>query len=270
MRIIAVGALLIAIWSLCPSASAQTLTLTNSVPPVRMTYNGLAHIIEQARDLISKSNASYSSPYEHRYEWLDVADSQATLRLTTDFSAASFDLAPSVAYRVHYVFQFTGAPVSGVDLTLSDSSRNITVAGSSRTSVEAISTLLSADLDGYRTMVAGPAFRTGSGWLMYLIAELLILLPIMAPLKKKEKFALALMGCLIGAFVLLLPWQDWFAGTAVYAGDSSFAVRHSAQISLLGTSLTVAALVFAASKTFIRRIIGPGAARKEVTDEPKV
>jgi hypothetical protein len=254
MQRLTVCVLLIATWCFVPDSRAQTLTLTNNAPPVEMSYNDLAQIIAQVRDLIAKSNGSFSSPYERAYESLEVADAQSKIELKKDFNTSLFDSAPSVAHSVVYQFQFDGAPVSSVQIRLGDSVREITISGTSRTSIEAISALIMADLYEHRAAFAGFVFRGVAGAVLLVLAQALILVPVFAPLEKKEKVVLAFVGIAMLVCLYVLPWDDWLAGTAVFAGDSSFAVRHSALISLVGTTIAIAGAVFAVSKALVSRL----------------
>ena len=44
------------------------------------------------------------------------------------------------------------------------------------------------------------------------------------------RLALVLTGLILSFSVWLLPWEEWFPGSAVYRGDASFLVRHMALI----------------------------------------
>ena len=53
------------------------------------------------------------------------------------------------------------------------------------------------------------------------------------------RLALALTGLILSLSVWLLPWEEWFPGSAVYRDDASFLVRHAALISFLGLLATI-------------------------------
>lgn len=50
---------------------------------------------------------------------------------------------------------------------------------------------------------------------------------------------LLIFGPLLSISVWVLPWKNWFPGTAVYAGDASWLVRNSPLLSLVGVFLTL-------------------------------
>ena len=53
---------------------------------------------------------------------------------------------------------------------------------------------------------------------------------------------LPLTGTILTLSAWLLPWEEWFPGSAVYRDDASFLVRHAALISFLGFIVTIVAL----------------------------
>lgn len=53
------------------------------------------------------------------------------------------------------------------------------------------------------------------------------------------RMALITTGLILSVSVWLLPWTEWFPGSAVYRGDASFIVRHAVLISFIGFLATL-------------------------------
>lgn len=225
--------------------SAQTYTRTTDVPPVRLTYNDLINSVQRAHKLIKDSNSSYSVSLFPPLESLEVGDGQTKVTLSGDLSAASLQSAPSVAFNVHYRYSYDGAPLSSVDMRLDDYSRWVTVEGSSQAEVDALSSLISSDLNRHSVYFAGFPFRNGAGTTMFVVAILVIWIAIGVPLPQRTRFLFSGLGVLMVIAVLMLPWNEWLAGTAVYADNAVWYVRHEAAISFIGTCVGIATIIAA-------------------------
>lgn len=235
--------------------SAQTYTRTTDEPPVRLTYNDLIDSIQRAHKLIKDSNSSYSVSFVHPLESLEVGDAQTNVTSSSDLSAASLQSALSVAFHVHYRYYYDGAPLSLVDISMGDSIRSVTVEGSSQAEVDALSSLISSDLNRHSVDFAGFPFRNGAGATMFMLAVLAVLVGIIVPLPQRTRFLFSGLGVLMVIAVLMLPWNEWLAGTAVYADNAVWYVRHEAAISFIGTCVAIATVLASGIRHIVKEFI---------------
>jgi hypothetical protein len=239
----------------CRSSDGQTFTRRTEIPPVRLSYNDLTGVVERARELIKTSNASFSSsPYEHPHEYLLVDDRVAQVEITRDFSPASLAGAPEVAYIARYQYRFPDAPVSSVEFTLADYARDVVVEGQSRTGVDAISNLISSDLNRHNTSFAGPQFRSVGSLALLLFLFCAFAFAGLAPLSVPGRIALYGLGLCILVGLYSIPWSYWLAGTEVYAVDASWFQRHAPVLTFIGVLLPVFTSIVAGVRWMIKQI----------------
>ena len=150
--------------------------------------------------------------------------------------------APPVATSVSYEYRNRTGGISSI-LRLSDVSRTLNITGRSRDQVEAAASVASSIISQSQTTVGGSFQRSILKAVLLSVGIILVWMP--------GKFAfrliwgaLQLVGFVLALSVWVLPWEDWFPGSAVYRGDASFFVRHAALISFLGFLATIATLVW--------------------------
>jgi len=169
---------------------------------------------------------------------------------TIEFSdwptAAGLQALPDRCGALDLTFDRPDAAVSKVVLQLGDYSRTLRVYGRSQAQVEAVTTLLKADLGAFSTMFGG-------FWLR-LVAALLLTLPAAVfagsfgahaatwreTLRSKPGALIrpALAISLLYSIVLLPPWSTWLPGTSIVRGMPSLLAQYSPELSLLGAGLT--------------------------------
>jgi hypothetical protein len=158
-----------------------------------------------------------------------------------EIEIAHFSLASSVAFprdlfRFCYTYTRPGKPISGLTIDLGDYSRRLSVTGESKEQVEAISKLLEKDLLRYSTKLGGATFRRVTG--LCLSVGLLASIGVTGAWwwRTRACNALGMLICSTIALllVLLLPWNRFLSGFALYQSYSPFLlIRYASQICLL-------------------------------------
>ncbi len=237
--------------------SAQAFSKTSDLPPVRMSYGDLANIVQRASHLIRTTNASFHREFDREHESLDVSDHESTLELTEGISTSSLSSGPEVSYHVTYDYLYSDAPIYHVAVDLSDYSRRVVVKGYSKTDVDAVSSLICGDLNARASSLAGPEFRSVGLLFIFAFAMMLFALGGFARVPIWIRIGLFLSGLVVVVVTSVLPWSDWLPGTSVFAGDSSWFVRHSAVVGFVGTFLTAAAILGSVLVPVLRGLTKP-------------
>jgi hypothetical protein len=155
-----------------------------------------------------------------------------------EIEIAHFSLASSVAFpreifKFSYSYIRPDKPISSVTIDLADYSRRVSVTGRRADQVEALTNLIEKDLLRYSSSVGGAPFRRVAGVL--LSVGLLISLGLSGGYwwRTRAYSALSMLICsAIGLLlVLLLPWDRYLPGFALYQSYSPFPlIRYAPQI----------------------------------------
>ena len=210
--------------------------------PVRISYGDLFAVIERARDLIRLANQGVDRTYED--ESLRLSGGGLSITLPPGFSEASLTGAPEMATDVYYYYRLRDAPVAEVELRLGDSWRTITVSGTAHSQVDALIGLIQADLSQYGVRLAGAWFRTFCGGTLFVWAILCVAWSFSSA-QMTVKIASLFAAFVLEMTVFFLPWAAWLPGTALFQGEASFLVRHTAVISFVSLLLGAVALPLA-------------------------
>jgi hypothetical protein len=189
------------------------------------------------------SSANVEAPKDKKY-WF-----RETLRLGTgpdeiQIAGHSFPAnahIPKAAYALSYSYSWTDAPVSKVELDLGDYRRRLIVSGTAVDQVEAISAALEHDLSQY-SAIGGTNMRLfAGGSIGVILLGSLMFSGAYCILERRWRFLGMPIFSLVGLMLLLaLPFQDLFAGFAVYQGDPSWIVRYAPQLAFAGLIITIA------------------------------
>jgi hypothetical protein len=218
------------------ASSGPELTEARNYGSVRLSYADLSSLVRDVHDVLASADGEAANC--NPIEYLVVGDGVTSLRLAGDFSAGAFKSAPPTAFSVEYTYDCPDAPISRVEVWLSDSIRQSKVTGRSQPQVYALTALIERRIDGFGTVAGGPSFRFLTGSILLFLAGLLSL-GSGASKNRLTRMILASSAPVISVSVWIFPWQKWLSGTAVYAGDASFLVRNSQLISVFGMVLTI-------------------------------
>jgi hypothetical protein len=236
----------------------QTQTYARKVhlSPMRMSYDDLAVVIRQLRSLVNTANGSIKADDRYITDRLRIVASGRELTVERFSDAKAIQNAPARSTRVSYTYQAASeAPISSVDIELADFSRDIEVKGTSPAQVDAITAMLVTHLSEAATMFGGWGFRLAAGLTAYVFIGLLLALPRLANVPKVVATTASLIALALMTAVWVLPWDDWFPGTAAYAGDVSFLTRYGPEISAIGVVLSV--LLFVIGPWYAGKFSGP-------------
>lgn len=219
-----------------------TFSRSESFLTIRTSYSHLYSAVERFRNFIDTANRDAQREYEDESLRLSVGEFMMTLEagfLEQDLSGAP------TATDIWYEYRNRRAPISGVDIRLSDHSREVTVSGTSREQVDALLGLIARDVRQFEGGVGGLTQRLIGGMLLVLVGGVLVGLATGGISKGFFRWLAVVSGLTFQLSIWVLPWESWFPGTTVFPGEASFLVRNAPLLSFLGVVLTV--LTFAAT-----------------------
>jgi hypothetical protein len=161
----------------------------------------------------------------------------------THFSLASSVAFPKEVFKFSYTYTRSGKPISSVIIDLGDYSRHVSVTGNAEDQVKATSNLIEKDLRRVSTPIGGASFRRVAGLCLAVVFLASIGLSGAWWLRTRVYNALGMLICsTIGLLlVLLLPWDRYLPGFALYQSYSPFLlIRYAPQVFFL---ILVATLV---------------------------
>jgi hypothetical protein len=207
---------------------------TRDLPPLRLAAADLDVILQKAHALIAAANGSIAEQESARESVkLGVRGHEIEI---PHFSVASSVAFPRELFRFSYTYRHPDKPISSITIDLSDYSRRVSVTGEAADQVEAISKSLENDLLRYSTAIGGATFRRVVG--VCLSIGLLTSLGLSGAYwwRTRTYSALRMVICsAIGlSLVLLVPWNRYLAGFALYQRYSPFfLIRYAPQICFL-------------------------------------
>jgi hypothetical protein len=234
--------------SLCLSLTALTLTAmgrefshSHELPPLRLAATDLDAILLKTHSFIEASNGP-SGEQDPGRESVKLVIGGHEIEIP-HFSLASSVAFPKEVFRFSYTYYRPGKPISSVTLDFSDYSRRVSVTGEAEDQVEALSKLLESDFLRYSSRIGGATFRRVVG--VCLSVGLLTSLGLSGAYwwRTRTYSALGMLICSTVALllVLLLPWNKYLPGFALYQSYSPFLlIRYAPQIFFLSL---VAALI---------------------------
>jgi hypothetical protein len=215
-----------------------------------LTLSARVREFSQSRDLPLKLAAADLDTILHRTQALIAAangpsaeqdSARESVKLGVrghEIEKPHFSLASSVAFprdlfRFSYVYRRPDKPISSITIDLGDYSRRVSITGESAEWVEAISKLLENDLFRNSSAIGGAPFRHLIG--VCLSFGLLMSLGLSSAYwwRARAYNALGILICsTVGLLlVLLLPWDRYLPGFALYQSYSPFLlIRYAPQI----------------------------------------
>ena len=232
--------------SLC--AKGGEFSQNRDLPPLRLAAADLDTVLRKTQALIAAANGPAAEPDSARESVkLGVRGHEIEI---PHFSLASSVAFPRELFRFSYAYRRPDKPISSVTIDLSDYSRRISVTGEAEDKVKAISKLLENDLLRYSSAIGGATFRRVAG--VCLSVGLLTALGFSGAYwcRTRASSALGMLICsIVGlSLVLLVPWQRYLPGFALYQSYSPFLlIRYAPEVafvSLLATLVAIPLLYF--------------------------
>ena len=133
----------------------------------------------------------------------------------------------------------------GWNISLSDYRREVEIAGSSSSLVQALSAMIHEHLKARETFF-GAGFRLGIEALVSTTFFSMVVLNLLINLKKRVILSLSVATLISWALYIcvtfVFPLEEWLPGTAIYMDTASFFERHSPEITLFGTIFALISL----------------------------
>ena len=232
---------LTALISLCLSLATPTLFAKNgefsehrTLPPLKLSATDLDVVLHKTQTFIASANGSAG----------DQGSARESVKLGVrghEIEIPHFSLASSVAFpreifKFSYTYNWPDRPISSVTIDLGDYSRRVLVTGEVENQVKATSNLIEKDLLRFSTTVGGASFRRLAG--VCLVVVFLVFLGVSGAWWWRTRLynALGMLICsAVGLLlVLLLPWDRYLPGFALYQSYSPFLlIRYAPQIFFL-------------------------------------
>ena len=217
--------------TLMRSAEGREFSDSRDLPPLRLAAANLDTILLKTQSLIAASNGpSIEQDSGRESVKLGVRGHEIEI---AHFSLASSVAFPKELFRFRYAYSRPDKPISSVIIDLGDYSRRVSVTGEVEDQVRATSTLIEKDLLRFSTTVGGASFRRLAG--VCLVVVFLVFLGVSGAWWWRTRLSNAL-GMLICSavgllLVLLLPWDRYLPGFALYQSYSPFLlIRFAPQI----------------------------------------
>ena len=237
------------LWGGCGVCAAQAMFSTERrFGPVRLSQEELLELVDRLRSFAEQQGPTPAAS-DDAIQILSLSDGQSTLRIgqstlriSEEISMETLGSAPPVATSVSYEYRNRTGVISSIRLRLSDASRTLDITGRSRDQVEAAASVASSIISQSQTTAGGRFQRSIWGFVLIAVGLTLVWMSGLSAFRPILG-ALQLAGLVLTLSVWVLPWEDWFPGSAVYRDDASFFVRHAALISFLGFLLAIVTLV---------------------------
>jgi hypothetical protein len=216
------------------SAKGGEFSQSRELPPLKLAATDLDTILRKTHSLIAAANGPSAEQGSVRESVkLGVRGHEIEI---PHFSVASSVAFPRELFRFSYTYRRPDKPISSVEIDLGDYSRRVSVTGEASDQVESISKMLENDLLRYSTAIGGAKFRRVVG--VCLSVGLLTSLGLSGACwwRTRARNALGMLICsALGlSLVLLVPWNRYLPGFAIYQSYSPFLlIRYAPQIFFL-------------------------------------
>jgi hypothetical protein len=234
--------------SICLSLPTTSLTAKNAefsanrtLPPLKLSAADLDTILRKTQTLVAAANGP-ASDEESARESVKLGVRGYEIEIP-HFSLASSVAFPRELFKFSYVYNRPDKPISSVIIDLSDYSRRVSVRGEAEDQVRATSNLIEKALLRFSTTIGGATFRRVAGVCLSVVFLTFLGLSSAWWWRTRVSSALNMLICSsLGLFlVLLLPWERYLPGFALYQSYSPFLlIRYAPQIFFL---ILVAALL---------------------------
>lgn len=229
------------ITALLPAVGAE-FSRSRELPCLVISSSDLDDILRKAHSLIVTANGA-AGERQYVREAIKAGVSGDEVEILGYSSSGSVSL-PRAAYCFSYTYYRDGSSISSVRVELGDYSRRLSVTGEAQDQVEALTTLLLSNLLQHSRAIGGPLFRRMAGLLLFLALALVGVISTVHLCQTGRYMSAG--GPIISALglilLLVLPFDTFLPGFALYQGDSAFLVRYGPEISFFGVVATVAGI----------------------------
>ena len=213
------------------SAKSEEFSEHRTLPPLKLSAADLDSVLHKTQAFIASANASAGDQESARESVkLGVRGNEIEI---PHFSLASSVAFPREIFKFSYTYNRPDRPISSVTIDLGDYSRRVSVTGEVEEQVKATSTLIEKQLLRFSTTIGGASFRRLAG--VCLVVVFLVFLGLSGAWwwRTSAYGALGILICsTVGLLlVLLLPWDRYLPGFALYQSYSPFLlIRYAPQI----------------------------------------
>jgi hypothetical protein len=243
MRLPILSGVCLSLATMTLSAKDAEFSRNRDLPPLKLAATDLDTILHRAQSLITAANGPSSEQYFTRQS-VKVGVGAHEIEIP-HFSLASSVAFPREVFRFSYTYYQPDMPISSVTLDFSDYSRRIAVSGEATDQVTAVSNVLENDLLRYSTAIGGAKFRHIAGLCLSvaLLASLIFSSAYWSNTRRYSALGMLICSALGLLLVLLLPWQRYLAGFALYQSYSPFLlVRYAPYIAFVSLVATLAGI----------------------------
>jgi hypothetical protein len=225
-----------------PSLFAKTAEFSESrtLPPLKLSAADLDAVLHKTHAFIASANGSAE----------DQGSARESVKLGVrghEIEIPHFSLASSVAFpreifKFSYTYNRSDKPVSSVTIALGDYSRRVSVSGKAADQVKAASSLIEKDLGRFSTTIGGASFRHVAGVCLAVVflASFGLSSAWWWPTRAYNALGMLICSALGLLLVLLLPWQRFLPGFALYQSYSPFLlIRYAPEIAFLSLVATL-------------------------------
>ncbi len=236
--------------SVCLSLTATSLcgygaevSDNRDLPPLRLAAADLDTILHKTHSVIAAANGP-SGGQEVIRESVKLGVPGKEIEIP-HFSMASSVAFPKEVFRFSYTYYRPDKPISSVTLDFGDYSRRVSVSGGSADQVEAITNLLENDLLRHSTAIGGAMFRRVAGLclLVALLASLILSSAYWWNTRCSSAMGMLTCSALGLSLVLLVPWNKYLPGFALYQSYSPFLLlRYAPYVAFVSLVATLAGI----------------------------
>jgi len=235
--------LCLSLTTLALSAKAGEFSQSRDLPPLKLAAADLDTILRKTQTLVAAANGP-AGDEESARESVKLGVRGHEIEIP-HFSLASSVAFPKELFRFSYTYYQSDKPISSVTVDLGDYSRRVSVRGEAADQVTAVSNLLENDLCRYSTRIGGVMFRRVAGVCLSVVLLISLIFSIAYWLNTRRYSALGMLICsaLDLVLVLLLPWNRYLPGFALYQSYSPFLlVKYAPYIAFLSLVATLAGI----------------------------
>ncbi len=216
------------------SAKSAEFSENRTLPPLKLSAADLDTVLHKTHAFIASANFPAGNDGSARESVkLGVRGHEIEI---PHFSLASSVAFPKELFKFSYIYNQPDKPISSVIIDLGDNSRRVSVTGEAKDQVKATSNLIEKDLRRFSTMIGGLSFRRVAGVCLAVVFLVTFGLSSAWWWRSRVYGALGMLICsTVGLLlVLLLPWNRYLPGFALYQSYSPFLlIRYAPQIFFL-------------------------------------
>jgi hypothetical protein len=212
------------------------------LPPLKFAANELDAILNKTHSFIDAANGPAGRDSSRETVKVRVRGHEIEI---PHFSLASNLAFPNEIFAFSYTYYQADKPISSVTIDLGDSLRSVSVTGKSAEKVDELSSLLEKDFRRYSIAIGGAKFRRVTGVLLLVTLLMSVMLSSAFWWNTRRYNSVGMLVCsALGLLlVLLVPWNKYLPGFALYQSYSPFLlIRYAPDIAFLSLVATLAGI----------------------------